>query len=172
MSFLEKVDCISDFHLQILMSDFLPMIATLFSTDKGTQSWRNRPLLCLLRTQAEVQTTRSRFIPSSLLSARHFLILFLWIYDLKACLHEGGVPQVGEVTCGWLPHLTCKRDHFKTRDCMDRRVTPPRRVTSPIWGTPPPCKQALRFGPPMNHVAFLKTDAHVSNRTVRCVRKK
>ena len=29
------------------------------------------------------------------------------------------------------------------RDYMDRRVTPPRRVTSPIWGTPPPCKQAL-----------------------------
>ena len=26
---------------------------------------------------------------------------------------------------------------------MDKRVTPPKRVTSPIWGTPPPCKQAL-----------------------------
>ena len=26
---------------------------------------------------------------------------------------------------------------------MDRRVTPPKRVTSPIWGTPPPCKQGL-----------------------------
>ena len=26
---------------------------------------------------------------------------------------------------------------------MDRRVTPPKRVTSPIWGPPPPCKQAL-----------------------------
>ena len=95
-----------------------------------------------------------------------------WIYDLRACLHEGGVPQVGEVTCGGLPHLACKRDHIKMRDCMDRRVTPPKRVTSPTWGPPPPCKQALRFGPPMNHVAFLKTDAHVSNRTVRCVRKK
>ena len=30
------------------------------------------------------------------------------------------------------------------RDYMDRRVTPPKRVTSPIWGPPPPCKQALR----------------------------
>ena len=29
------------------------------------------------------------------------------------------------------------------RDYMDRRVTPPKRVTSPTWGTPPPCKQAL-----------------------------
>ena len=75
----------------------------------------------------------------SLLTARYFLILFLWIYDLRACLHEGGVPQVGEVTCGGLPHLTCKRDHIKMRDCMDRRVTPPKRVTSPIWGPPPPC---------------------------------
>ena len=64
-------------------------------------------------------------------------------WSLKACLHEGGVPQVSEVTCGGLPHLTCKRDHIKTRDCMDRRVTPPERVTSPTWGPPPLCKQAL-----------------------------
>ena len=27
---------------------------------------------------------------------------------------------------------------------MDRRVTLPKRVTSPTWGPPPPCKQALR----------------------------
>ena len=52
-------------------------------------------------------------------------------YSLRACLHEGGGPQVGEVTCGGLPHLTCKRDHIKMRDYMDRRVTPPKRVTSP-----------------------------------------
>ena len=26
---------------------------------------------------------------------------------------------------------------------MDRRVTPPKRATSPTWGPPPPCKQAL-----------------------------
>ena len=62
---------------------------------------------------------------------------------LRVCLHEGGEPQVGEVTCGGLPHLTCKRDHIKMKDYIDRRVTPPKRVTSPIWGTPPPCKQAL-----------------------------
>ena len=24
-----------------------------------------------------------------------------------------GVPQVGEVTCGGLPHLSCKCDHIK-----------------------------------------------------------
>ena len=63
--------------------------------------------------------------------------------SLRACLHEGGEPQVGEVTCGGLPHLTCKRDHIKMRDYMDRRVTPPKRVTSPTWSPPPPCKQAL-----------------------------
>ena len=27
---------------------------------------------------------------------------------------------------------------------MDRRATPPRRDTSPIWSPPPPCKQALK----------------------------
>ena len=29
------------------------------------------------------------------------------------------------------------------RDYVDRRVTPPKRVTSPTWGPPTPCKQAL-----------------------------
>ena len=53
-------------------------------------------------------------------------------------------PQVGEKTRGGLPHLTCKRDHIKMRDHMDRQVTPPKRVTSPTWGPPPPCKQAFR----------------------------
>ena len=72
-----------------------------------------------------------------------------WIFTFaifgyfRACLHEGGGPQVGEVTLGKSPHLTCKRDHIKMRDYMDRRVTPPKRVTSPTWGPPPPCKQAL-----------------------------
>ena len=51
--------------------------------------------------------------------------------------------QVGEVIWGELSHLTCKRDPIKMRDYMDRRVTPPKRVTSPIWGPRPPCKQAL-----------------------------
>ena len=31
------------------------------------------------------------------------------------------------------------------RDYVDRRVTPPKRVTSPTWGPPLPCKQALRW---------------------------
>ena len=55
---------------------------------------------------------------------------------LRACLHEGRGPQVGEVTCGGLPHLTCKRDHIKMRDYMDRRAMQPKRVTSPIRGYP------------------------------------
>ena len=66
-----------------------------------------------------------------------------YIEPLRACLHGGGGPQVSEVTCGCSPRLTCKRDHIKMRDYMDRRVTPPKRVTSPTWGPPPPCKQAL-----------------------------
>ena len=35
--------------------------------------------------------------------------------------------------------LTGKRDHIKMRDYMDRRVT------SPTWGPPPPCKQGLKW---------------------------
>ena len=34
-------------------------------------------------------------------------------------------PQVSEVTCGGLPHLSCKRDHIKMREYMDRQVIPP-----------------------------------------------
>ena len=62
---------------------------------------------------------------------------------LRACLHGGGGPQVGEVKYGGSPHLSCKRDQIKMRGYTEKRVTPPKRVTSPSWGPPPPCKQAL-----------------------------
>ena len=41
----------------------------------------------------------------------------------RACLHGGGGPQIGEVTCGGSPQLSCKRDQIKMRHCVDRRVT-------------------------------------------------
>ena len=43
-------------------------------------------------------------------------------------------PQISEVTFGGSLHLSCKRDQIKMRDYMDRRGTPPKRVTSPTWG--------------------------------------
>ena len=81
--------------------------------------------------------------------------------SLRACLHEDGGPQVGEVTCGGLPHLTCKCDYIKMRDYMDRRVTPPKRVTSPTWGPPPPYKQALR----LQTVRILRIQVRASSQT-------
>ena len=45
---------------------------------------------------------------------------------------------MGEVKYGGSPHLSCKRDQIKMRDYMDKRVTPPKRVTLPT------CKQALK----------------------------
>ena len=57
---------------------------------------------------------------------------FFW-----ACLHGGGGTQLGEVAYGGSLHLSYKRDQIKMRDYMDRRVT------SPTWGPPSPCKQAL-----------------------------
>ena len=77
-------------------------------------------------------------------------------WDLRACLHEGGGPQIGKVTCGRSPHLSCKRDQIKMRDYIDRRVIPPKRITSPTWGPPPSCKQALRPRPQVSIFA-LKT---------------
>ena len=41
---------------------------------------------------------------------------------LRASLLGGGGPQVGEVTCGGSPHLSCKPDQIKMTDYMDRRV--------------------------------------------------
>ena len=58
----------------------------------------------------------------------HVQSCFFVFANLRACLHEGGGPQVGEVTWGGLPHLTCKLDHFQMRNYMNRRVTPPKRV--------------------------------------------
>ena len=34
---------------------------------------------------------------------------------------------------------------------MDRRITPPKRVTSPAWGPPHPCKQALTLVRNLNY---------------------
>ena len=31
-----------------------------------------------------------------------------WLVSLRACLHEGGGPQISEVTCGESPNLSCK----------------------------------------------------------------
>ena len=67
------------------------------------------------------------------------------IRDLGPVYMDVGDPQIGEVTCSRSPHLSCKRDQIKMRDYVDRRVTPPKRVTSPTWGPTPPCKQALRL---------------------------
>ena len=66
---------------------------------------------------------------------------------LRASLLGGGVPQVGEVTRGGSPHLSCKPDQIKMTDYMDRRVAsglpqgclrvaPAKRVTSPTLGSP------------------------------------
>ena len=63
---------------------------------------------------------------------------------LRASLHGGRWSQIGEVKCAGSPHLSCKRDQIKMRDYMDRRVTPPKRVTTPTWGPSPPCKKGPR----------------------------
>ena len=83
-------------------------------------------------------------IPSSLL-------------QLRACLHGDGGPQIGEVTCGGSSPLSCKRDQIKMRFCGQAGYSP-KRITSPTWGPPPPCKQGLftrRWGTPGRKVTRL-----------------
>ena len=73
-------------------------------------------------------------------------------FFLRACLPGGGGPRVGEVTCRGSPRLTCKRDHIKMKNYMNRRVIPPKGVISPTRSPPLPCKQALNrawFLPPL-----------------------
>ena len=53
--------------------------------------------------------------------------------------------QIGEVQFGGSPHLSCKRDQVKMTNYMDRRVT------SPNWGPPDPCKQALSYSKVENY---------------------
>ena len=56
---------------------------------------------------------------------------------LRACLPGAGGPQVGGVTRLYIQSLIYRLhdrwgDHM--RDYIDRRVTPPKRFTSPTWG--------------------------------------
>ena len=62
--------------------------------------------------------------------------IWSWLRELPSLVDQATRP-------GGSPHLSCKCDQIKMRDYRDRRVTPPERVTSPSWGPPPPCKQAL-----------------------------
>ena len=62
---------------------------------------------------------------------------------LRACLHGGGGPQVGDVTClGGVTCLSIESLILTWSRLHDRWGEPP-HVTSPIWGPPLPCKQAL-----------------------------
>ena len=62
---------------------------------------------------------------------------------LRTCLHGGGEPQIGEVTYGGSPHLSCKRAQHKR--LYEQAGYPPKQVTSPTWGPLPPCKRALNY---------------------------
>ena len=65
------------------------------------------------------------------------------ILFLRACLHGGGGPQVGEVTrLGVVTRLSTQSLILIWSRLRDRWGDPP-HVTSPIWGPPPPCKLAL-----------------------------
>ena len=61
-----------------------------------------------------------------------------------ACLHGGGGPQIGEVTrLGGVTRLSIQSLILMWSRLHVRWGNPP-HVTSPTWGTPPSCKQALK----------------------------
>ena len=59
--------------------------------------------------------------------------------------HLSGLPGTADraTRLGEVPDLSCESSQEKKRDCMERLVTPPRRGTSPTWGPPPSCEQAV-----------------------------
>ena len=69
---------------------------------------------------------------------------FFWSWILRACLPGGGGPQVGEVTrLGGVTHLSIQSLILMWSRLHVRWSNPP-HVTSPTWGPPPSCKQALK----------------------------
>ena len=59
-------------------------------------------------------------------------------------LRGGGGPQIGEVTCGGSPHLSCKRDQIKKWQIIwTGRLPHLSGLPHLPGGPPPPCKQAL-----------------------------
>ena len=62
-------------------------------------------------------------------------------------MHGGGGPQIGEVT--YVAGHPTYHVNVIMRDYMDRWIT------SPTWGSPPPCKQVLKGGSGLlSHVFF------------------
>ena len=49
--------------------------------------------------------------------------------QILSYIHGDGEPQVGEVTRGGSPYLSCKYHQIEMSDFMDGRVTPPTWVT-------------------------------------------
>ena len=105
------------------------------------------PTYCIYPTTWNLVTTLNQF-SNFFLKLQYYIILYpavnTFLHNVfRVCLNGGGEPQIGEVKCGGSPHLWCNCDQIKMRDYMDKRDTPPKRVTSRTWGSPPPCKQTL-----------------------------
>ena len=77
----------------------------------------------LASRNTKLPTFPSDLPPSSPSFLAVLVFLSFHTASLRACLHAGGRPQMGEETCGGLPHLSCNRDQIKMRDYRNGRVT-------------------------------------------------
>ena len=127
----------------------------LFSKEERRKMEPNKTPRCLIlclvivcTRQLEILVTTLNQFSKFFLKLQYYTILYpavnMFLHNVfRVCLNGGGEPQIGEVKCGGSPHLSCNCDQIKMRDYMDKRDTPPKRVTSRTWGSPPPCKQTL-----------------------------
>ena len=79
---------------------------------------------------------------------------------IRVCLHGGGGPQVGEVTClGGVTRLSISSLILIWSRLHDRWGDLP-RVTSPTWGLSSPCKQAFSVTSTEKYVLTKTTLSH------------
>ena len=88
--------------------------------------------------------------------SRCFARLQRCFIPVRACLHEGGGPQIGVLTCGGSPHLSCQRDQIKMRDHVDRRVIHQSGLRYQPGVPYPPCKQARKRQTSQLHIIFIE----------------
>ena len=161
MTNLIPAQCISCFHevqwIRLLVCQRLQRVACVNGAHFGMAFWispkqKKRGLYASNNNNKIIMRNNKVLQAFSSINFCNRDSFILWLHWLRACLHRNGGPQVGEVTRfgGGNPpvHITShnwiwSRLHDRwgghMRDYMDRWITPPKRVNSCNWSSPPPC---------------------------------
>ena len=81
--------------------------------------------------KVEVSSLLSASSPFELKKQCYDNVISEYVVKLRACLPGGRGPQMGEVTCGGSPHLSCEHNQIEMRVYLDRRLARPKRAGVP-----------------------------------------